>query len=350
MRDASTVPAAESVTRIRMGGLWIMTHARTVGITLYGITAILLCVPMVAQAEAADPFAGRLDEAIRRVEAARDHGAPLGDLAALFPETEEMSGPAGTIRVEHTSLWEEWKAVPAEGKARRESLERLRDRLAAVRAQVTSGGGVSGVGAAAPAGWREKLTQVLRRPEFMKGQTEEDWRVRLMQWLRDKLGFLFPGGTARTVGSALRWIIYALAGVTLCGVLFVLVRAALPLLSRDRRTPQELPSSAPAGVETEESLLALADARRRAGDLRGATQAVFGWMLLGLQRAGRLEDDPALTNREHLGRLKAGDSIHTAFERLSGQFELAWYGFHPMAPEEFAAFRSECQRVAGGPR
>jgi hypothetical protein len=309
---------------------------------------MLLCVPIATEAEAGDPFAGRLDEAIRRVEAAHEHDAPLGDPGALFPETEEVSGPAGTVRVEHTSLWEEWKAVPVEGKARQESLERLRDRLAAVRAQVTSGDGVSGVGAAAPAGWREKLTQVLRRPEFMKRQTEEDWRVRLVQWLRDKLGFLFPRATARMVGGALRWIIYVLAGVTLCGVLVVLVRAALPLVSRDRRTPRE-PPSVPAGVETEESLLALADARRRAGDLRGAARAVFGWMLLGLQRAGRLEDDPALTNREHLNRLKAGDSVHAAFERLSGQFELAWYGFHPMAPEEFAAFRAECQRLAGGP-
>ncbi len=106
--------------------------------------------------------------------------------------------------------------------------------------------------------------------------------------------------------------------------------------------------SAPVKVETPETLLALADARARAGDLRGATQAIFRWMLLGLHRVGRLEYDPALTNREHLARLKADAGIRAAFERLSRQFELVWYGFDPVAPEEFAAFRAECQRLARG--
>jgi hypothetical protein len=93
--------------------------------------------------------------------------------------------------------------------------------------------------------------------------------------------------------------------------------------------------------------LALADARTRAGDLRGAAQALFRWMLLGLHRTGRLEFDPALTNREHLARLRADAGVRAVFDRLCRQFELVWYGVQPLASEELAAFRAECQRLAG---
>jgi len=291
---------------------------------------------------------GRLDEAIRQVEAARDRGESLADPDTLFPETEEVAGPGGAMQVDHTSLRAEWKSVSADGNARHESLERLRHRLVAVRAEMTPAGAAVAAGARARTGWREKLSQVLSRPEFKKRQPEDDWRLRIMQWLREKLGFLFPRGTTRTVGSALSGILYVLAGVTLVAMLVLLVRAALPLFARDRR-PARAPAPVPSErAETPESLLALADARTRAGDLRGAAQALFRWMLLGLHREGRLDYDPALTNREHLSRLKGDAGICGTFERLSRQFELAWYGFQPVTPEEFAAFRADCHRLARG--
>jgi hypothetical protein len=213
---------------------------------------------------------------------------------------------------------------------------------------MTPAGATAAAGARPRTGWREKLSQVLSRPEFKKRQPEEDWRVRILQWLREKLGFLFPRSATRTVGSALSGILYVLAGATLVAVLVFLVRAALPLFARDRRTARAPAPVASVRAETPESLLALADARARAGDLRGAAQALFRWMLLGLHRAGRLEYDPALTNREHLARLKGDAEVRETFERLSRQFELAWYGFQPVPPEEFATFRADCHRLARG--
>lgn len=348
MRYPSAVSSSDSVTRARMCALQIMGHVRPLGIFICLLSGVLLCHHTPIQAEVAGSFAKRLDEAIRRVEAARERGAPLGDPGALFPETEEVMGPGGSVRVDHTSLREEWNTVPTDGTARRESLERLRHRLVAVRAEVTWMEVAVGEGASPPTGWREKLTEVMSRPEFKKRQVEEDWRVRLLQWLREKLGFLLPHGTTEAIGNLVGWILYGLAGVTLVAILFVLVRAALPLLTRDRRTAQGQAPSVPREPETQETLLALADARTRAGDLRGAVQAIFRWMLLGLNRSGRLEYDPALTNREHLTRLKAEAGVRAAFEQLSSQFELIWYGFHPVAPEELAAFRAECQHLAGG--
>jgi len=292
-------------------------------------------------------FVGRLDEAIHRVEAVQASGAPLPDPAGFFPEQERIAGPWGVVPVEHAGLRAEWSRLPVEESARREALVRLRHRLLAIRAEVVST--AAAAGATPPSGWREKLTGVLARPEFQKRQAAEDWRARIFQWLWDKLSGLFPRGTPDAVGDALTRVLYALAGLTLAVVLFILVRTALPLFSRERRTGTRTASPAPP-VETQDSLWARADNRTRAGDLRGAAQALFRWMLLGLHRAGRLDYDPALTNREHLVRLKAEAGLRAAFERLSRQYELIWYGFQPVAPEEYAAFRTECQRLTGGRR
>jgi len=308
------------------------------------VAVALLSLPVSVLAEAPGSLTGRLDEAIRQVEAARDGGGPLADPGALFPESEEAAGPGGTMQVDHSSLRAEWKSIPADGNARPESLERLRHRLVAVRAEMTPVGAAAG--ARRLTGWREKLSQILSRPEFRKRQPGDDWRVRAIQWLREKLGFLFPRGTTQTVSSALGSVLYILAGVTLLAVLVLLVRAALPLFTRDPRRERSQAPTASARGETPESLFALADARTRAGDFRGAAQALFRCLLLGLHQAGRLEYDPALTNHEHLARLKGDAGLHAAFERLSRQFELVWYGFQPVAPEEFASFRVECQRLA----
>jgi hypothetical protein len=334
------------VTCAWKGAARIMLFPRTFPRIGWILVAALLSVHLPVRAETPGDLTGRLDEAIRQVKTARDRGEPLGDPGALFPESEEVTGPGGTMQVDHTSLRAEWQGVPADGNTRRESLDRLHDRLVAVRAEMTP---TAATGNPRPlTDWREKLSQVLGRAEFKKRPPEEDWRARLMQWLREKLGFLFPRGTTQTVGRALGGFLYVLAGATLLVVLVLLVRAALPLFTRDRRSLRSQARTAPASVETPESLLALADARTRAGDLRGAAQAVYRWMLLGLHRAGRLDYDPALTNREHLTRLKADARVRAAFERLSRQFEVVWYGFHPVASEEFAAFRAECQRLAGG--
>ncbi len=295
-------------------------------------------------AGAASSFPDRLDEAIRQVEAAIDRDAPLADPAPLFPEHEEIPGPqGGALRVDHASLRDEWNAVPLGGAARREALARLRQRLIAVRVE-TSGAAAT---AEPPSGWREKLATVLASPDFKKRETTEDWRMSLMKWLAEKLGFLLPRVKLPTTGLLAGWVLYALAGGTLVAALVVLLRAALPLFTRRRAAPQSVPTA----VDTPESatsLLALADARTRSGDLRGAAQAIFRWMLVGLQQAGRLPYDPALTNREHLNRLRADAGVRATFERVASQFDLVWYGCRPITSTELTAFRADCVHLTGG--
>jgi hypothetical protein len=326
-----------------------------------------------AGAETIAGLAARLDEAIRVVDAVRDGNASPGDVGGLFPENEEVSWNDQTIQIQHTGLRAEWQAVPAEGGARRQALDRFRARLAAVRAELgpagpgptasgpTAGGSPSGVspGQAArhggevvpppPRRWRERLTEILSRPEFRKQEARESLLAMLIKWLEDKLGFLLPSGAGRVLNKVFGWIIYLLAGAAVLFVLFVLVRVALPLLRLDRREVRPGAVGAPGQPDTPEGLLALADARSRGEDWRGAVQAMFRWLLLRLHLAGRLDYDPALTNREHLVRLSADSGARAAFAELAAQFELAWYALRPVPAEEYAQFRARCQHLAEGP-
>jgi len=313
----------------------------------YAVLAVALWGAAASPAaEVQSDLAARLDEATRRTEAARNGGRALGDPGTLFPETEEVAAATGAMRVDHAALRAEWAAVPGEGDGRRAALDRLRDRLAAVRAEMEPGRR-DGAAGPPPDRWREKLADVLSRPEFTKRPLEASLMERALNWLRDKLGSLFPERAQKALGSIGRWVVYALAGVAIMLVLIVLVRAALPLLRREALRPGGGPAPGHARPETPETLLALADARARAGDSRGAVQALFRWLLLCLHQGGRLDYDPALTNREHLARLKMDGALRAAFEDLSGRFELAWYALRPVGPDEVAAFRERARALAG---
>jgi hypothetical protein len=308
------------------------------------LNAAVLCASPGIQAVTYAEVESRLDEAIHHVESAQDTGAPLPDASSLFPATEEVTSNEGALRIDNSSLRAEWGAVPADGPHRREALERLKHRLVAVRAEMNSQ--VAGI--SPPPGWREKLSETMNRPEFKKRPAEDPLLAQIMRWLIDKLSFLFPQSVQQDVGAVVGWIIYILAMAALLPALIVLVRTVLPLLRWDRRTRPASGTTVTAEPETPEGLLALADARTHNGDFRGAVQAIFRWMLLSLHQTGRLEFDPALTNREHLHRLKASGGVRAAFADLSRQFELVWYGLHAVSAKECAAFRTGCQNLVGG--
>ena len=308
-----------------------------------GVLSVLCTAPEIS-AEAHVDLTSRLDEAIRLVESAQSMGVRLPEASSLFPTTEGGTSDPGTLRIEHSSLRVEWDAVPADGVPRREALERLKHRLVAVRAHLNAQGG----SIPPPSGWREKLIETMNRPELKKRPAEESLLAQIMRWLADKLSFLFPQSIRQDVGAVVGWIIYILALAALVPALYVLVRTVLPLLRWMHRAGPAPGAPVAAEPETPEALLRLADARIHDGDFRGAMQALFRWMLLSLHHAGRLEFDPALTNREHLSRLKEGAGARAAFADLSRQFDLAWYGLHAVSARECAAFRTGCQTLIGG--
>lgn len=300
-----------------------------------------------AAAETLSPLAARLAEGLRAVEAARDRTAPLPDPDGLFPARDVVALGAETVTLDHASLRAEWRAVPAAGEARRDALDRLQERLRAVQSELAA---ADRTGGDPPPRWREQLAEVLSQPEFQTREAQPSVLDQVARWLLDWLASLLPQGTARAVGRLTDWVVHALAGAALLALALLLVRVAIPLFRRDRPAATAGVPGAAARGETPETLLALAEEQRAAGDFRGAVQAMFRWMLATLHQAGRLDYDPALTNREHLARLRADGTARATFAELAGEFEVAWYALRPVSPEAYAGFRSRCLAVAGGRR
>jgi hypothetical protein len=317
---------------------------------LIGLGALVLVgLGAGAAAGSALPFAARLDEGLRAVEAARDRGAPLPDPDALFPPEEELSLGTRTVRVDHESLRGEWRAVPASGDARRQALDRLHERLRAVHGELSAAQAAAGRGGGdPPVRWREQLSEVLSRPEFKMQEAQPNLFEQVAAWILDALAALLPQGASQAVGRVMEWVVRVLAGAALVALAVILVRVAGPLFRWDQRLGRGRAPDTEARRETPEALLALAEAKRRAGDFRGAMQAMFRWLLTTLHQAGRLDYDPALTNREHLARLQADGAALATFVELSGQFELAWYALRPVGSEDYVGFRNRCVELAGG--
>ena len=327
----------------------IASGRRSVVLWLGLATLVLGGLSGWARAETPVAFSARLEESIRRVEDARERGAPLDDPDVHFPAQEELTLGRGTVAVDHTSLRAEWRAIPRAGDLRREALGRLCERLRAVRGELAAAQAVADRGGGdPPPRWREELSRILARPEFTKREAQVHLLDQAVAWLLDKLGAFFPWKTAQAVSRVIDWIVYLVAGAALLALAVVLVRVAIPLFRRDvpfRRAASAEPETA---RETPEALLALAETRSRADDFRGAAQAMFCWMLATLHRTGRLDYDPALTNREHLARLRTEGTARTAFAELAEEFELVWYALRPVSRDDYDGFRGRCVALAGG--
>ena len=339
-------PAARVSFRVGRQDAGLPAGLSALALCLLLVLSWLLADPMPVTAQAGGGLPARIDEAIRQVEQAREGNGPLADPATLFPATEEVDWGGAPQRIDHSSLQAEWRAVPREGPGRRESLDRLRRRLVAVRAELDAP--PQGAAVQLPADWRNRLTEVMARPELRKREVQESVGARIWRWLLDWLASWLPEGTRSGFGRIAPWVVYLLAGAAVLSGLVMLVRTILPFLARDRRRTAASPAARPAS-ETVEALRQQADACARGGDFRGALQLAFRWLLLALNDAGWLAYDPALTNREHLSRLKADARRRAAFEALAGDYDGLWYGLHAVSLEEYTAFRQRCQRLAGRP-
>jgi hypothetical protein len=328
-------------------GMALLSHRRA-GRALVRLLLVLgiLTLPLLSPAsgEAVTDLRSRLDEAIRVVDTAISEGGALPDPDALFPTADEVRTGEVVYTVDHGSLRAEWGRVARDPAKRREALERLRRRLVAVRAELDRSPAAS---PGPPTGWQERLAEVMARPELSKKEVQEPLYVTILRWLAERLGFLFPETVRKEAGKVTTWIVLLLAAVALLLAVVTLIRTVAPGFRRNRTVPAT-PASRPEAPETPEGARAAATARAAAGDFRGALQAAFRWVLLSLHRRGQLDYEPALTNRQHLRRLTAESSVRTAFERLTRDYDAAWYGLRPVAAEEYADFERRCRTVAGG--
>lgn len=176
-----------------------------------------------------------------------------------------------------------------------------------------------------------------REPPDVKGLQVRNWGGG---------GALGGGGIALGgVGTILMWALVGLA------VAVVVVGAGLLVwhLLRDQQRVRPKEQGA-VGPETEEmpedlgqqspaALWQQADELARRGDFLGAVRVLYLSVLAVLHQAGLIRYERTRTNGEYADQLRPRLALHAPFCRLTGLFELKWYGERSCREDDFRACR-----------
>jgi hypothetical protein len=182
---------------------------------------------------------------------------------------------------------------------------------------------------------RDRLREILARPEFEKARTDTDFLTRLLITLWNLILDALGSRTAGKYASVGR-------GVFLAALTGLALFLAVVLLRRrvERAAPQAAGPSARArrAADPDAADRAAASALA-AGDGREALRHAFLSALSALERARRLPEGRAETNRELTRRLeKSGGPLAGSFGTLAREFDAAIYGGMKVAAADAAAY------------
>jgi hypothetical protein len=173
---------------------------------------------------------------------------------------------------------------------------------------------------------RARVARILSQDEFQEHAGGEQplsrWFERLGAWLetlgveeRDRSAAVPRGGLA---GELTAWGAIGVLALLLAALAYLLrspVRTRATSIGAELRGDEEgsgiSAGAKPSSVDHD--------------DVRSALRALYLGTLVALDRAGRLELDPAKTNGQHLRALPSGPS-HRALAELTQLFDRTWYG------------------------
>jgi hypothetical protein len=198
----------------------------------------------------------------------------------------------------------------------------------------------------APPDARERLKQILDNPPFRQNEPDPNagrWWRDFWDWVGRVLeALLRPVGTAtRPAGEALGWVILAIGGLLLAGVIGYLLLGLRRSMAAEARAADEDPE---AGL-TARIALDQASEIARGGDYRAAMRYLYLSALLWLDERDLLRYDRALTNREYLDRLRDNVTLHERLRPVVETFDRVWYGHAPLDAQSFVAYRAQVEAL-----
>jgi hypothetical protein len=196
---------------------------------------------------------------------------------------------------------------------------------------------------------KSRLAEVLRRTEYDKNAAAQGSALeRLWQRFLDWFSSLFPKTKPMQRGSARTWSGVAqilVIGISVAGIAFLIWKFA-PAYFRNRGKkkkkkpePRIVLGELLDPDQTSADLLAQAEALARAGDLRGAIRKAYIAFLCELGDRKIISLAQHKTNRDYLLSVRGRPMLYPSMDRLTSSFELHWYGFVPVGPEDWASFR-----------
>jgi len=168
------------------------------------------------------------------------------------------------------------------------------------------------------------LEHYKEQPEFHYEEQPIDlsWWERLRQWVRDKLADLLTREGSYTLIKNIGLVLGIAALVYL--IVRLLGMDAIGLFSRKSRSAELRFTEHPDTIHGIDFVTELQKAIET-GNYRLAVRLLYLDCLKKLSDAERIDWQPAKTNAAYVAELSTGN-LHTAFKRLTRQFEHIWYG------------------------
>lgn len=322
----------------------------------------IACFAMNLQAATLSDYQTRLLNALSLIE--QSHGAHedesqlspdqfissnLARVRQLLPAKETVVVRGQSVPVDnswlHEALAEYDKAAGHE--RRSEILARTSERLLALSERLKEE--ASGQAAPDKDASKGRLAEILRRPEYQKVAPQQSALERLIDRFLRWLDSLFPRrrGSALPPGSSS--IVSGVAQILVVGLCVAAIAALIwrygPRIMQGRRKKK---AKAEARIvlgerlepdQTAADLLAQAEALARAGELRAAIRKAYIALLCELGDRKLVSLAQHKTNRDYLNSVRDKTSLYQSMRRLTQSFELHWYGFVPVAENDWTEFR-----------
>ena len=241
-----------------------------------------------------------------------------------------------------------------DSKLKREALVRIEERLRALVERLEEVQQRKPAGADKDAD-KGKLAEILRRPDFNRPATPENsalgrlWE-RFLRWLVSlfpTIKPITPGGSPFISGLAQVIIVLACLGA----IAFLIWKFGPRYLSnrRGKKKPKReariVLGERLEPDQTSADLLAQAEMLARGGDLRAAIRKAYIALLCELGDRKVVSLAQHKTNRDYLNSVRERTTLYNSMRKLTGSFELHWYGFQPAAESDWQEFRSGYQQA-----
>lgn len=275
--------------------------------------------------------------------------ATIALMRAQLPAQENVLLGRQTVAVDNTWLHEalnDLEKIRGENARRLELLSRIDERLRALGERLDEL--QNGKPNAGKDDNKTRLAEILRRSEYNK-QTEEGSALnRLLNRFLRWLGSLFPRTKPLQPGSAMalsKVAQVAVLGVSLAAIVFLIWKFAPRYLRNRRKKKPKREARIVLGErlepdQTAADLLAQAESLARSGDLRAAIRKAYIALLCELGDRKVISLAQHKTNRDYLGAVRDRPSLFLSMRGLTNSFEIHWYGFVPVTPDDWTSFRA----------
>jgi hypothetical protein len=208
---------------------------------------------------------------------------------------------------------------------------------------------------------KQKLEEILRRPEYQKPSEEKENSL-LQKWINDFVSWLSslfgtrstkeeekpvaPAVDLSPIGSLLNYLIIVVA---LAIIGFVVWRVALPFVKNRSKRPKRRGEKEPRVIlgetlapdATADDLLTQADRLAQIGDVRAAIRKGYIALLCDLSDRKLLGLARHKTNRDYLRDLSQRQDILQPMRDATGSFERHWYGGIPANEIDWRQFKAK---------